>query len=187
MTSPPTEPRGAEERPALPCLGQSLAAHRHALIALLTRKVERGGAVVVRGVHHCALGNQEVNEGRLPCRTEGKKGGFLKPVSEAMTSFLLSSAGVRQARRHFSAWGGTRANVKSHAVDSGHSGGGAPPLEGVRLQPHPPQPLCHSHRRKEKRALDAHRRVHGASLHRMEYCATMKNKYRHTEMFLYVA
>ena len=151
MTSPPTEPRGAEERPALPGLGQSPAAHRHALIALLTRKVERGGAVVVRGVHHCALGNQEVDEGRLPCRTEGKKGGLLKPVSEAMTSFLLSSAGVRQARRHFSAWGGTRANVKSHAVDSGHSGGGAPPLEGVRLQPHPhPTPLPQPQKEGEK-------------------------------------
>jgi len=83
----PTEPRGAEERPALQGLEQSPAAHRHALIALLTRKVERGGAVVVRGIYHRALGNQEVDEGRLPCRTEGKRVGFLKPVSEARALF----------------------------------------------------------------------------------------------------
>lgn len=83
----PTEPCGAEARPALQGLEQSPAAHRHALIALLTRKVERGGAVVVRGIYHRALGNQEVDEGRLPCRTEGKRVGFLKPVSEARALF----------------------------------------------------------------------------------------------------
>lgn len=42
--------------------------------------------------------------------------------------------------------------------------------------PTPTQHPCHSHRRKEKRALDVHRKVHGASLHRMESCATMKKK-----------
>lgn len=177
MTSPPPQPRGAEERPALRGLGQSPAAHCHALIALLTRQVERGGAVVVRGVHHCALGNQEVDEGRLPCRTEGKKGGFLKPVSEAMTLFHPLICWRETSQEAFFCVGGTRANVKSHAVDSGHSGGGAPPLEGVRLQPQPQPTPCHSHRRKGERALDVHRRVHGAPLHRMEYCVTKKKKY----------
>lgn len=139
---PPPEPRGAEERPALRGLGQSPAAHCHALIALLTRQVERGGAVVVRGVHHCALGNQEVDEGRLPCRTEGKKGGFLKPVSEAMTLFHPLICWRETSQEAFFCVGGTRANVKSHAVDSGHSGGQCSPSGGSSAPaPAPANPL----------------------------------------------
>lgn len=46
-------------------------AHRGALIALLAGEMQGGRAVIVRGVHHRASGNQEVNEGCLPCRTEG--------------------------------------------------------------------------------------------------------------------
>lgn len=46
-------------------------AHRHALVALLAGQVEWSGPVVVCGIYHGALGNQEVDEGCLPCGAEG--------------------------------------------------------------------------------------------------------------------
>lgn len=78
--------------------------------------------MVVRGVYHCALGNQEVDEGRLPCRTEGKRVGFLKPVSKATAFFhpLICWHGACQEVSF--CVGGTRANIKSQAADSGHPG-----------------------------------------------------------------
>lgn len=70
-------------------------AHRHALIALLAREMKRGRPVVVRGVHHRAFGNQEVNEGCLPCGTEGlhhregRSRGSPNPLCEAPVFYPL--------------------------------------------------------------------------------------------------
>ena len=59
-------------------------------------EMKRSGPVVVRGIHHSAFGNQEVDEGRLPCRTEGRRHGEGKrrgspnPKCEATLFYPLS-------------------------------------------------------------------------------------------------
>ena len=78
--------------------------------------------MVVRGVYHRALGNQEVDEGRLPCRTEGKRVGFLKPLSEATALFHPLICWHETCQEVSFCVGGTRANIKSHAAVSGHPG-----------------------------------------------------------------
>jgi hypothetical protein len=46
--------------------------------------------VVVCGIHHSALGDQEIDEGRLPCRRERRHGGKgRRGASQAYASLSL--------------------------------------------------------------------------------------------------
>lgn len=82
----------------------SSPAHRHALIALLTREMERRRPMVVCGVHHSTSGNQEVNEGCLSYRTEGlhmekeREEAFQSLSVEPEQYFTLLFPGMRHAR-----------------------------------------------------------------------------------------
>lgn len=79
-------------------------AHRHALIALLTCKMERRRPVVVHGVHHSTSGNQEVDEGCLSYRIEGlhmekeREEAFQSLSVEPEQYFTLLFPGIRDAR-----------------------------------------------------------------------------------------
>lgn len=98
-------------------------AHRHALIALLAGEMKRSGPVIVRGIHHSTFGNQEVDEGRLPCRTEGrhhgegKRRGSPNPKCEATLFYPLSPSTpeVFFCLRN-------QTDIKSDSAGSGHFG-----------------------------------------------------------------
>lgn len=87
--------------------------------------------MIVCGVHHCAFGNQEVNEGCLPYRTEGLHDGegerrhFPNPKCEATARFYPFIPRHDTCSEVFFCLRGTTANVKPDSVDSGHFGGGS--------------------------------------------------------------
>ena len=143
-----------QEQPAPRCPGQSPArpsptAHRHALVALLTGQVKRAGAVVVRGVHHRALGHQKVDEGRLPYGTHAtSRGGSPPRHVKPQRPFPLSAP--------------------SRDMPAGTFLLGGPRKDSAPV--HTPPAHCQQQKAGEKSL----RRFCGASIRRGEDCATVK-------------